>query len=76
MKTKILFSIAAVIFLAACGKDKYNTKPTIQLKSVGNKVVSFNGILRVEFEITDKEGDISDTLYIKKIRTNKKPLLQ
>lgn len=72
MKTKILVSVLAVVFLAACGKDKYNTNPTIKLKSVGNKVVQPNGFLRVEFEITDKEGDISDTLYFKKIRTNRR----
>lgn len=70
MNTKILVCMLAVIFLAACKKDKYNTTPTIALESVSNKVVSNGGILNVQLRVTDKEGDISDTLYFKKIRTN------
>jgi hypothetical protein len=72
MKTKILVTLLVVIVLGACKKDKYNTTPTLTLKSVGNKVVQTGGILRVEFQVTDKEGDISDTLYFKKIRINKR----
>jgi hypothetical protein len=72
MKTKVLVALMAVFFLVACKKGGFDTTPTLTLKSVGNKVVSQGGFLRVEFEITDKEGDISDTLYFKKIRLNKR----
>jgi hypothetical protein len=72
MKTKILLSLLVVVFLAACKKDKYNTTPTITLKSTSNKTVAINNVFTVQFELTDKEGDISDTLYFKKIRTNKR----
>ncbi len=71
MKIKILVTLLLVVFVVACNKNNYNTTPTLRLKSVGNKVVPFGGFLRVEFEVTDKEGDISDTLYFKKIRLNK-----
>jgi hypothetical protein len=71
MKTKVLVTMLVVIFLVACKKDSYNTVPTFRLKSVGSKVVPFGGFLRVEFEVTDKEGDISDTLYFKKVRLNR-----
>ena len=72
MKTKILVAVLVVVFLAACGKDKYNTKPALVFKSVSADVVPVRGSLRFEFEVFDKEGDISDTFYIKKVRLNKK----
>jgi hypothetical protein len=72
MKTKILLSLLVVVFFAACKKDKYNTTPTLTLKSTSNKTVAINNVFTVQFELTDKEGDISDTLYFKKIRTNKR----
>ena len=71
MKTKILVSILAAGLLAGCSKDKYNTKPLLVFKSVSANVVPNGGSLRFEFELFDKEGDISDTFYIKKIRINK-----
>lgn len=71
MKTKILVSILAAGLLAACSKDKYNTKPLLVFKSVSSNVVPRGGDLRFEFELFDKEGDISDTFYIKKIRLNR-----
>jgi hypothetical protein len=72
MKTKILVAAIVVIFLAACGKDKYNTKPSLVFKSVSGDVVPIRGSLRFEFEVFDKEGDISDTFYIKKVRLNRR----
>ncbi len=71
MTTKILVGILSVCFLAACGKDKYDTKPKLVFKSVSTEVVPINGNLRFEFEVFDKEGDISDTFYIYKVRINK-----
>ena len=72
MKTKILVAILVVGFLAACQKDKYNTKPTLVFKSVSTDLVPIGGSLRYEFEVFDKEGDISDTFYLRRIRLNKR----
>ena len=72
MKTKILFTLMVTIFLAGCNKDKYTTKPILKFKSASNDVVPLGGTLRFELEVTDKEGDLSDTFFIKKIRLNKK----
>ncbi len=71
MKTKILVAIVIAGALAACGKDKYNTKPSLVLKSVSTDVVPVGGTLRIELEVFDKEGDISDTFYLRKVRINK-----
>jgi hypothetical protein len=72
MKTKILLTILVVAGLAGCGKDNFNTKPTLTFRSVNTKVVPVNGTLTFQFEVTDKEGDITDSLWVKKVRLNKK----
>lgn len=68
---KLLIVGFVLVVLFACNKDKYQTKPQISLKSVGAKVVPVNGVLNVVLSYTDKEGDISDSMYIRKIRLNK-----
>jgi hypothetical protein len=67
---KLLITGLVLIVLVACNKDKYQTKPQISLKSTSSSVVPANGDLNVTLSSTDKEGDISDTLYILKIRLN------
>jgi len=72
MKAKILFTILLAAAITGCGKDKFNTKPTLLLKSVNTKEVPFNGTLTFEFEVTDKEGDVTDSLFVKKVRLNRR----
>lgn len=72
MKTKILFTLFVALGLQACTKDKFNTKPSLSLRSLNTNVVPVNGTLSFEFEVTDKEGDITDSLFVKKIRMNKR----
>ena len=72
MKTKILFTLFVALGLQACNKDKFNTKPSLSLRSLNTNVVPVNGTLSFEFEVTDKEGDITDSLFVKKIRMNKR----
>lgn len=72
MKTKILFTVLVAAGLAGCDKENFNTKPTLTLRSVNTTIVPVNGTLTFEFEVTDKEGDITDSLYVKKIRLNKR----
>jgi hypothetical protein len=38
---------------------------------MSSSTVPVGGQLTVEFDFTDKEGDISDTLFVRKIRINK-----
>jgi hypothetical protein len=58
--------------ILACSKGKLTTTPTLELKSLNTKVVPINGTLRVDIKVRDKEGDISDTFYVRKIRLNKR----
>jgi hypothetical protein len=78
MQKLFLYSTLSLIFIVtlivACGKDKFETKPTIEIKSIGPNPVPLNSDMVVELEYTDKEGDIADSLFIKKVRINQKRL--
>jgi hypothetical protein len=69
MKKLIIVGLVLIVMIA-CSKDKYQDAPQISLKSVNPSVVPVNGDLAIRLSYTDKQGDISDTLYIKKIRLN------
>jgi hypothetical protein len=57
----------------ACSKDKPETKPSIKIKSISGNIVPVNGRLQIDLEFNDKEGDVSDSLYVRKIRLNTIP---
>ncbi|MDP9229416.1 MAG: hypothetical protein M3O67_01940 [Bacteroidota bacterium] len=63
--------IALVVIIVACHKDNFQTKPTIEVKSLNTKEVTPGGQLDITLKFTDKEGDIGDgqLTYIR-IRTN------
>lgn len=70
MKTKILLTLLVVTFLAACKKDKYQTKPQLTFKGVNSNVIPQRGIVTFTLEVTDAEGDIQDTLFVEKVVPN------
>lgn len=70
MKTRIWIALIIVVAMIACGKDKFETKPQLTLKSQKPDVVPVNGTLQLDIEYTDKEGDVSDSLFIVRQRLN------
>jgi hypothetical protein len=74
MQKLVLYCTLALLLFVACNKDKYQTTPTIEIKSIDPTTVAINTPLIVELEYTDKEGDIQDTIFVKKIRINQKKL--
>lgn len=72
MSIKILRSIFITAFFVACSKNVYNTKPTIRITSVNTKVVDVGGTLTFDIKVTDKEGDVTDSIFVKKVRLNKR----
>jgi hypothetical protein len=76
MKTKLLLTLGFLAVLTACKKDKFTTKPQIQKVTLSSTTVPVNGALSISVEYTDKEGDISDSFYIRKIRINQKKVSQ
>ena len=75
MKTRIWLTLIIVFGMIACGKDKFETKPQLTLRSKSPDVVNKPDPLRLNIEYTDKEGDVSDSLFITRQRLNsKKPV--
>ncbi|WP_276481966.1 hypothetical protein [Paraflavitalea pollutisoli] len=62
---------AAILLALSCGKDKPETKPSIKIKSISPMEVQDGQPLSITLEFADKEGDVDDTLYIKRDRLNK-----
>ena|SRR5215203_2054549 len=56
MKKVILF--LSVCFLIACDKDKFETKPQIEVDSYNTKALPPNATLVINLKFTDKEGDL------------------
>ena len=76
MKKGILIGCSVMLLSLACNKDKFETKPSLKLKSQNGDTFSNNQALVVEFDFTDKEGDVNDTLFVKKIRINQRQAAQ
>lgn len=72
MQKLVVFSSLLLLILFACNKDKFNTIPTLEIKSVSPNPVPLNAPLTIELQYTDKEGDIADSIFIKKIRLNQR----
>lgn len=71
MKIKLLIVPAAVFCLAACTKDKFDTKPQLEFKSVNTTVLNQNQLLEFTLHYTDREGDIANTrFFIQKVTQN------
>ena len=70
MKTRIWLTAIIVFGMIACDKDKFQTVPQLTLRSKTPEVVPVNGTLRLNVEFTDKEGDVSDSLFIVRQRLN------
>jgi hypothetical protein len=78
MKRRSIYAlciISTVFIIAACHKDKFQTKPTITVKDINDPDVPVGGTLRFTLECTDKEGDEGNgqLTYIR-VRTNSTPI--
>jgi len=72
MKAKLLFLFVTTAVLAGCGKDKYTTKPQVEIKSVKqgdvfNPAGGTNKFVEFDLTVTDKEGDIQGKILIDKL---------
>ena len=47
-----------LIFIVACNKDKFQTKPQIEIDSYNTKELPSNASLIINLKFTDKEGDL------------------
>lgn len=66
----LLCLVLAVI--VSCDKDKFETVPQVRIKETTGREIPASGALKVMLEVTDKEGDVDDSLYIFRERLNKR----
>ena len=77
MKIQMILCLLVLVILAACSKDKFQTKPLIEIKSYNTKTIAkANGNeLRININYFDKEGDLSQAQFFAvRQRLNVKPL--
>lgn len=67
---KIFVFFALTFLILSCDKDKFETKPTLEVVSTSTDIVPRNGTLRVTLEFTDKEGDVTDSVIMVRQRMN------
>lgn len=70
MKAKVIAIISVLLIFTACNKDKFQSKPTLKLKSVGSTSISQGENFVATLEYTDKEGDVDSILYVIRERLN------
>ena len=71
MQRKLLSIFALIVCIISCSKDKYQSGPSITLKSVSSTNIPVNGSMTIDLGYTDKQGNISnDTLFLIKVRNN------
>ncbi|MBC7948040.1 MAG: hypothetical protein H7Y42_09200 [Chitinophagaceae bacterium] len=58
--------LAFVLILVGCEKDKFTTIPKLTYKSVNSKNISGTQTLEMKLDLTDKEGDFTTFLAIRK----------
>jgi len=65
MKTfPAIFIVSLATLLIACGKDKYETKPLLEIKDYSSKEIYVGSTLTIRINYFDKEGDLSQAPII------------
>jgi hypothetical protein len=66
---KSLLIASLLLLILSCGKDDFQSRPQLTLKSVSTTTVPPQGDLQIIMRLTDKEGDFVDTVWVQKITT-------
>lgn len=61
---KILVLAVVVVGLFACNKDKFKTEPQVEIKSLAPSEVRKGDIITFRAVVTDKEGDLQDSVLL------------
>jgi hypothetical protein len=65
MKANLAILVLSLsILLLACGKDKFETKPRLEIKDYSGKEIEQGEILKIRLNYFDKEGDIRDRVNV------------
>lgn len=70
-----IFIFSLALLFIACGKDKFETKPKLEIKDYSSKEVFKGEVLTIRMNYFDKEGDLNGAAVIGILRrTNIIPL--
>lgn len=72
---RVLIYCLFVVAIAACSKDKFKTVPQVTIESFGPQEVRKGQIIQLRVTVTDKEGDLQDSIIIVRKRFNGTTLL-
>lgn len=67
--TKRFIALLLPLLFFSCGKDTYQSKPQLSIKSISGSVVPPGSDLQIRMRLTDKEGDFVDTVWVRKSTT-------
>jgi hypothetical protein len=71
MKAKLLHLCLLFVLLYGCKKDRFTTKPQLKIKDIKASRATYLGtagaVVVINFEVTDKEGDVKDSIFMQKI---------
>jgi hypothetical protein len=70
MKKIFVFGVI-ILALAACNKDKVESKPGLKFKSFSSNVIPIGSDVLITLNFTDQEGDL-DSVYVIRQRVNKR----
>ncbi len=64
--TRLFVICFIVIVIAGCGKDKFDTRPSLKFKSISSYNIPRGALFEIRLEYTDAEGDldVSDSSLI------------
>ncbi len=57
------------LLVAACTKEKFKTKPQLKFLGAEEYTVPRGGLISFRLEFTDKEGDLTDSIFIQAVTT-------
>ena len=64
----VLWTALLSVTIAACSKDKFETKPSLEIADYNTRDIFQGGQLEVVMNYTDKEGDLNEALLTAIIR--------
>ena len=72
---KVLFVSVIAMALAACSKDSFQTVPQVKIESITPDEVYNGNIIQLVASVTDKEGDLQDSVLVVRKRYSGPTLL-
>lgn len=67
--TKQFIPLLLILASLSCGKDSFQSKPSLSIKSISGTRVPAGSDLQITMLLTDKEGDFVDTIWVQKTTT-------